>query len=69
MYDTTIAGKCCSRFFAAITETPPRIGQLIACQHCGEPIELADDNAVVSEMTQAEYDEFREVEATITATR
>jgi hypothetical protein len=64
MFDTTIAGKCCSRFFVAVTDTAPKLGDLIACKHCAAPVELAYDNAVTSEMTQAEYDEFTEWNAT-----
>lgn len=59
MFDTTIAGKCCSRPFIAVTETAPKVGDLVKCKHCNEIIELDKSNAITSEMTEAEWAEFK----------
>jgi hypothetical protein len=48
LFETIIAGKCCSQTFIAVTETAPKFGNLVRCKNCGETIELAHDNAVTT---------------------
>jgi hypothetical protein len=58
MFDTTIMGKVCGHAFHALTVDEPKLGAIVRCAVCKLIIELAPDNAITSETTQGEWDEF-----------
>ena len=55
MFETTIAGFCCSKVFVATTKSAPTLGSLIRCKHCHEIIELSYSNSITTDPSESSW--------------
>jgi hypothetical protein len=55
MFETTIAGICCSKVFVANTKVAPALGSLIRCKHCDEIIELSYSNSITTDPSESSW--------------
>ena len=53
MFETAIAGICCSKVFVATTKSAPTLGSLIRCKHCHEIIELSYSNSITTDPSES----------------